>query len=72
MPIEYYELTRVTIPDLKPGEIRLTTAALITCSLCGGCIDSNGGPGDGPICIPCGDIVKSGLARTAIKWSVDK
>lgn len=68
MPVEYYELKRVTIPDVKPGEFHIASAALITCGLCGDCIDGMGGPGHGPICIRCGDVVKRGEARGAIKW----
>jgi hypothetical protein len=67
--VEYYELRRVTIPPLQPGESRLTTAAVITCSLCGRTIDGMGGPGCGPICIPCGDLVKRGQARGAVVWT---
>lgn len=66
MPLEYYELKKVTIPD--SDGLGIATAAFITCGLCGKAIDSMGGPGNGPICIPCGDIVKSGHARGAIKW----
>lgn len=68
MPLEYYELKRVTIPDPRPGEMVFATAALITCGLCGTCIGGMGGPGDGPVCIPCGDLVRHGQARTAINW----
>lgn len=68
MPVEYYELTKTIIPDPVEGEFTLVTAAVLSCGLCGGCIDGMGGPGDGVICIPCGDVVKSGQARTAIKW----
>lgn len=64
--LEYYELKRVSIADT--GEPMFRTAALITCSLCGVCIDGMGGPGDGAICIRCGDVVRSGKARNAIKW----
>jgi hypothetical protein len=69
MPLEYYELQRITIPDPEPGEFRIASAALLTCGLCGTTIDGSGGPGDGPICIPCGNVVRRGQARGAIKWS---
>jgi hypothetical protein len=72
MPVEYYELKRVTIPDQKPGAMTLRTAALITCGLCGACIDGCGGPGSGQVCVPCGDVVRRGEARGAIKWDEPK
>lgn len=65
---EYYELKRIKVPAIKPGESRLASAALVTCGLCGEAISGSGGPGDGPICIKCGDVVKRGEARGAIKW----
>lgn len=68
MTIEYYELKRIKIADPVPGEFCIRTAAVLTCGLCGGCIDGMGGPGNGAICVPCGDVVKRGEARTAIKW----
>lgn len=55
----------------EPGAFRLVTAALIICGLCGRTIDGMGGPGDGPVCIPCGDVVRSGQARGAIKWDAN-
>lgn len=68
MTVEYYELKRIKIADPEPGEFLMASAALLTCGLCGNCIDGMGGPGSGAICIPCGDLVKRGAARTAIKW----
>lgn len=66
MAIEFYELKRVTLPERGPDTF--ATAALITCGLCGDAIDGCGGPGHGQVCIRCGDVVRRGEARGAIKW----
>jgi hypothetical protein len=66
MPLEYYELTKVIIPD--SDGVRLCTAALITCGLCAKMISSSGGPGSGSVCIECADLVISGQARGAVVW----
>lgn len=66
-PVEFYNLTKVTIEPPKPGEFRLSTAALMNCKLCGTCIDGMGGPGEA-ICVPCGDVLKSGRLVGAVKW----
>lgn len=68
MATEYYELKRITIHDAKPGEFRIASAAIMDCGLCGKIISGSGGPGNGPVCIECGDVVKRGEARGAIKW----
>lgn len=68
MAHSYYKLERVDVPDVKPGEFRLVTAAVMPCQTCGRPIDGMGGPGE-YVCIPCGDVIKSGQARGAIKWS---
>ena len=68
MPLRYYELSLVEIPDPKPGEFRMATAAIRDCGLCGGIIDGMGGPGNGSICLRCAEVVKRGEARGAIKW----
>ncbi len=65
---EFYELTRITVTKPKPGEFRLVTAAFMFCATCGRPIASMGGPGDGYICIPCGDVIKAEQARGCIKW----
>lgn len=67
-PLEYYRLERITIAPPKEGDFVFASAALLTCALCGICIDSMGGPGDGAVCIPCGDLMRRGEARGAIKW----
>ena len=67
-PIEYYELRKVTIQPIKPGEFRMATAAVMSCGFCGGCISGNGGPGRGNICVRCAEVVQKGNARGAIKW----
>jgi hypothetical protein len=66
MPVVFYKLERVEIPDPKPGEFRIQTAAFWDCALCGSLIATIGGPGDGEICIACGDFLKTGRARGAI------
>jgi hypothetical protein len=69
IPLEYYELQKITIEPTKPGEFRLVTAAVVTCGLCGGMIDGMGGPGCGAVCVRCAEVVMRGQARGAIKWS---
>ena len=69
MAIEYYELTRRKFKDASGFQI--ASAAIMECGLCGRTISGSGGPGDGAICIPCGDVVKSGQARAAIQWGDD-
>lgn len=69
--IEYYELRRVRIEPPQPGEFRIASAATVICGLCSRYIDGSGGPGDGPICTPCGDALKRGALRGAVKWEDD-
>ena len=64
--IEFYELRKV---KYDPRQNFIATAATIDCSLCGRNIDGMGGPGDGPICVPCGKALKSGQLRGAVKWT---
>lgn len=65
MAVEYYyKLQRTRLPEPKSGAF--LTAALITCGLCGVCIDGMGGPGDGAVCLDCGDAIRSGQARRTI------
>lgn len=71
MPLRYYKLTEVVVPEPSPNEFRIATAAVLLCALCGGTIDSSGGPGHGAICAPCGDAIKTGRARGAIKWGAE-
>lgn len=54
---EFYRLQKVAIPEPAPGEFRIATACVWSCALCGGMIDGMGGPGDGQICVPCGDQI---------------
>lgn len=67
-PVEFYELTKVTIQPPKPGEFAFATAALTNCKLCGTCIDGMEGPGES-ICIKCGDELKAGrhAARARVR-----
>lgn len=69
MPLKYFELQPVEIPDPEPGEVRIATAAVLDCGLCGGMIDGMGGPGYGAVCVQCADVVFRGQAVGAIKWS---
>ena len=64
--IEYYELERVS-KELKKGCI--VTACCRVCDTCGTMISGMGGPGSGSICVPCGDVLRSGQARSVIDWS---
>jgi hypothetical protein len=68
---EYYELKHVKVPDSKPGDFRMASAAFRDCGLCARPISSSGGPGSGSICVSCAEIVKSGRARGAIKYGSD-
>ncbi len=65
--LEYFELRKVTIPSVEPGEFRMGNAACLICSLCGDYLAGSGGPGP-VICMRCVDVVKSGAARGAIKY----
>lgn len=67
--IEYYELVRKTIPNPEPGEFLLVTAAIWACALCNETIDGMGGPGDGEICIPCGNLLRAGRCRNVVTWN---
>lgn len=60
---EYYELVKRQIEPLEPGEFRITTAAVWICALCRVVIDGMGGPGNGELCVRCGDDIKSGNFR---------
>lgn len=67
--VEYYELATVAYDNPKPGEFRIASAALITCGLCSKTISGMGGPGDGPVCKPCGDALRRGELRGAVVWN---
>lgn len=60
MTTTYYKLVRRTLPETPPGKLRLVTAAVWSCALCKATIDGMDGPGDGEICIACGDDIKAG------------
>ena len=66
MPVEYYTLKRVVIPDPKPGEFRLQSAALFCCQLCNSTISGMGGPAGPDICVQCGDHLERGQLRGAV------
>lgn len=61
----HYKLTAVPKRDLRGS---LVTAAVMWCGLCGSTISSSGGPGDGVICEPCGDALKTGGLRGCVVW----
>lgn len=61
--IEYYELVRHRIEPPQPGEFRIATACVWSCALCASVIGGMGGPGDGDLCIRCGDLIKSGKVK---------
>ena len=54
---EYYELVKRYI-DRHPMQI--CTASVWDCVLCGTPIDGMGGPGDGELCVECGDNILKG------------
>lgn len=60
MPTTYYQLVRRTLPDTPSRKLRIVSAAVWSCALCKQTIDGMGGPGDGEICIACGDDIKAG------------
>lgn len=68
LPIEFYELTKVIIEPMKPGEFRISTAAVMSCGLCSRTISGMGGPGDGAICTECGDNLKAGRLKGAVNY----
>lgn len=66
---EYYEIVRRKIEPPKPGQLRIATAAVWSCQLCGDTIDGMGGPGHGEICVTCGDAIlgrKVRMVRAAL------
>lgn len=63
MTTEYYELRKVILPDPQPDEFRIATAAVWSCALCCEMIDGMGGPGNGEICVKCGEDIKHGHIR---------
>ena len=56
----YYRLSKETLHH-EPE--RICTAAVWSCSLCGSVIDGMGGPGNGEICVLCGDDIISGRLK---------
>ena len=68
-PTEYFELgDLISISPPKPGEFRLSTAAVMSCGLCDTVIDGMGGPGDGAVCRRCGEALKRGQLRACVMW----
>ena|ERR1700677_2247564 len=58
MPIFYYELVK---RHHTPGMIQ--TASIWSCALCGNAISGMGGPGNGELCVPCGEALVAGSLR---------
>ena len=54
MKVTFYKLEKVTV------NLTIATAAIWNCSLCGNCIEGMGGPGNGTICVACGDALMAG------------
>lgn len=67
MSDEWYEIKRVIVQPIKPGEFRIATAAVRSCDLCGKVIFGMGGPGNGVLCVSCGDALRSGKLRGTVK-----
>ena len=68
---EFYDLSdmkRISIEKPDPENPRIVTAAFRMCLLCGTTISSSGGPGQS-LCVPCGDLLRSGQAQGAVVWS---
>ena len=63
---KYYRLEEAEIVRRKG---QLVTQAFILCGLCGSAISSNGGPGSGSVCKPCGDLLRRGELRSCVDWS---
>ena len=58
--IEWYELVK------KEWEVhpeQFVTAAMWMCSMCGEAISGHSGPGNGTLCVKCGDDIKSGKLK---------
>lgn len=58
--VEYYELVKRKIEEEPENGFSIVTAAVWSCSLCADMIDGMGGPGNGEICVKCGDLILSG------------
>lgn len=65
---QYFELKTIRIHEPEEGELRIATAAILSCSLCGQTIDGMGGPGDGAICYRCGTELRKGTLKGCVKW----
>lgn len=63
--IEYYYLEKRT--ETRGAGV-IVNASVMQCGLCGSMITGTGGHSNA-VCIPCGDLVRSGQARSCIDWS---
>lgn len=63
----FYTLERHEVLPPKPGEFRLSTAAVRECETCGNIISGMGG-GEPSICEPCAQVIMTGRARGTIQW----
>lgn len=66
--VRFYEPQLVEIKAPEPGEFRISSAAVRSCSLCGTMISGMGGPGDAPICERCIEPLRRGELRGCVKW----
>ena len=58
--IEYYELVKRKFIVQPHG---LYTAAMWMCTMCGEAISGHSGPGNGELCVKCGDDILSGTMK---------
>ena len=65
--IEFYELVKRQIEEPKAGEFRIATAAVWTCAMCREIIDGMGGPGNGELCLDCGEDIIAGHFKVGRK-----
>lgn len=49
----------------------IATAAVMDCGLCGAVISGMGGPGNGVVCEPCGELLLQGALKGAVTWAKD-
>jgi hypothetical protein len=67
----FYELQKITIKE-DPNAFRIATAAILSCGLCGEMIDGMGGPGDGVVCVKCGDELRKRRLVGAVVWDKEQ
>ena len=65
--IEYYQLVKHRIEEPAMGTFKISTAAIWSCAICRGTIDSMGGPGNGELCLDCGRDIIAGNFKVSRK-----